>query len=198
MGTILSTYDQESLAGDTIQSVVTKLRRDARALKSRALYAKKRQGVKGAIAKQAVKLVGSKQIPAMQSGKSEMSGLGLWNPFSYIADKATELVTGISPEQVAASEKQAAWAAQAIAEREKAGTITTTEANTLRAQTAEAVADSRQAASVVNTLKTTASEAAKTANSALGDPLGALKRYGAYAAVAAGGVAALYVWKKLG
>jgi len=90
--------------------------------------------------------------------------------YNAVADTATELVTGISKEQIQATEKVAAAQARMIQERVASGAMTAAKGAELTAITKEAEADAKAAASAANVLKDTAAIATNRTLTALGLP----------------------------
>lgn len=90
--------------------------------------------------------------------------------YTAVADKATELVTGISKEQLDATEKVAAAQAQMIRDRVASGAMTPQQGTSLTAITQTAAKDARDAATDSVVLKDTAVTATNSTLKALGLP----------------------------
>ncbi len=202
---IFSTYDQESIGAisselaDQIVATAAKAR-NMRLNTARALQQRPE------IATEVVRLVGV--VKKSRAGVNGLGSLGFeWsslNPINlvtsaatFIAEKATEVVTGISADQIKATEKQTAWEQKAIPAAVAQGTMTPEQGARLTALSQQAATDVKAASSATNVLVDTAKIAAKTANSALGDPLGTIRKYGTYAAIGGGALLALILCMKV-
>lgn len=206
-----NTYDMESIGAISSpladQIVATAARaRDMRIAASKALQQRPE------IATEVVRLVGV--IKKSKDSGAVIGNLGegeWWNPLTlvstvasglksagtFIAEKATEVVTGISADQIKATEKQTAWEQKAIPAAVAQGTMTVEQGAQLTQLSQQAAADAKAASSATNVLVNTAKIAANTANNALGDPLGTIRKYGTYAAIGGGALLALILYMKV-
>lgn len=189
---------QKRKVGDLESQVVSNAQIAAKA-KRAAIAVKNSKEAKKKIIQNAIALTRS------TTGKFKKGvALGWWpyddikaaatSAYTAVADKATELVTGISKEQIEATEKVAEAQTAMIKDRVATGAMTAQKGAELTNITQQAKKDAQEAASVTNVLKDTATIATNKTLNALGLPsIEKTWKYIKYAIPVVGGLIGMFI-----
>lgn len=198
---VLRTYDSPSIGAtsEDLAARLKKLRIMSAAYRFKAYDAMKRPRLTQDLTRKTVQLVKTAARSRGMDGNWLTSSL--YNAVSYVKDEAVGLVVGVKPSDVQNTIEQTQQLERqlrdSIAEREAVDQPPPPATYTALENAQEGLDDLKQAASVLNTMKETASIAVDNANKTLGDPLGFAGKYAKVLAGVAVGIVGLVLFMKL-